>query len=84
MAKERFGGLKRWFAEKWTKPDGEECGTSKDKENPEKCRPSVKVSDKTPVTWSELDKNEKKTIIKNKQQANRENTQRASKTLKRS
>lgn len=78
---EKFSGLKRWFKEKWTKPDGEECGTSDDKNNPEKCRPSVKVTSKTPVTWSKLDEKEKKNIIKNKQEANKNNVQRASKTL---
>jgi hypothetical protein len=42
--------LKRWFKEKWTDEKGNVCGSSKNKKT-KKCRPSKKVSSKTPVTW---------------------------------
>jgi len=42
--------LKRWFKEKWTDQHGRPCGSSKTK-GVKKCRPSKKVSGKTPVTW---------------------------------
>jgi len=45
--------LKRWFEEKWTDEKGNVCGSSKNKKT-KKCRPSKKVSKKTPVTWSGL------------------------------
>jgi hypothetical protein len=45
--------LKRWFKEKWTDEKGNECGSSKNKKT-KKCRPSKKVSSKTPVTWKGL------------------------------
>lgn len=42
--------LKRWFKEKWTDQKGNACGSSKTK-GVKKCRPSKRVSKKTPVTW---------------------------------
>ncbi len=45
--------LKRWFKEKWTDEKGNVCGSSKNKKT-KKCRPSKKVSKKTPVTWGGL------------------------------
>ena len=45
--------LKRWFKEKWTDEKGNVCGSSKNKKT-KKCRPSKKVSSKTPVTWKGL------------------------------
>lgn len=68
------GGLKRWFKEKWTKPDGSECGSEKGKEDA-KCRPSKKVSSKTPVTWGEMSKSQKKKAISDKNKATREGKQ---------
>lgn len=67
--------LKRWFKEKWTRPNGEPCGTSPDTNKPQKCRPSKKVSSKTPKTWSEMGKKGKKKAAKEKQEANREGKQ---------
>lgn len=75
MPKPTTTGLARWHKEKWTKPDGKPCGTSKDKQNPEKCRPSVRVTSGTPKTWSELSSKEKKSAIRDKQKANRANRQ---------
>jgi hypothetical protein len=45
--------LKRWFAERWTNQRGEEGYKTKS----DVYRPSVRVSSKTPKTWSELTKN---------------------------
>ena len=59
-------GLKRWFAEKWTNQKGDECGSGTTKGVP-KCRPSRKVTDKTPKTWSELSASQKKRAISDKQ-----------------
>ena len=42
--------LKRWFKEKWKDEKGNPCGSSKNKAI-KKCRPTKKVSSKTPVTW---------------------------------
>lgn len=67
--------LKRWHKEKWTLPDGSECGSNKDKKNPGKCRPSKRVSSKTPKTWGEMSKKEKSSAISDKNKANRENEQ---------
>ena len=39
--------LKRWFKEKWTDEKGNVCGSTKNK-NTKKCRPSKRVSGKTP------------------------------------
>ena len=67
--------LKRWHKEKWTKPDGSPCGTNKDTKNPQKCRPSVKVSSDTPKTWKEMTVSEKRKAIRDKNQANKNNEQ---------
>ena len=42
--------LKRWFKEKWTDEKGNVCGSTKNKKT-KKCRPSKRVSSKTPKTW---------------------------------
>jgi hypothetical protein len=61
----RFGGIKRWMAEKWTAQDGSECGDYKGP-GQVKCRPSKKVNADTPVTWKELSPSEKKRAIADK------------------
>ena len=66
--------LKRWFKEKWTAQDGSECGDYKGRGRV-KCRPSRKVSKKTPKTWSELGPNGKKKAVRNKQAAHRKGHQ---------
>ena len=47
--------LKRWFKEKWTDQNGNACGSKKTK-GVKKCRPSKRVSKKTPVTWKGVGK----------------------------
>lgn len=67
--------LKRWHSEKWQLSDGSECGSNKDKKNPQKCRPSVRVSSKTPKTWGEMSDSEKKRAKADKAKANKKNQQ---------
>lgn len=67
--------LKRWHKEKWVLPDGSECGSNKDKKNPKKCRPSKRVSEKTPKTWSEMSESEKRAAKADKSKANKKNEQ---------
>jgi hypothetical protein len=57
--------LKRWFQEKWTDEKGNVCGSTKNK-NTKKCRPSKRVSGRTPKTWSEMSPAEKKKAIAEK------------------
>jgi hypothetical protein len=59
-------GLKRWFAEKWTNQKGDPCGSGTTKGVP-KCRPSKRITDKSPKTWSELSASQKKRAIADKQ-----------------
>ena len=68
------GGLKRWFKEKWTKPGGQECGSKEGKED-DKCRPSKRVSSKTPVTWGEMSKSQKSKAISDKRKATKSGKQ---------
>ncbi len=62
--------LKRWFQEKWVDvKTGKECGrksASKSKRAYPACRPSVRVSSKTPKTKSEMSSNEKAKFKRNK------------------
>jgi hypothetical protein len=57
--------LKRWFKEKWTDEKGNACGSTKNK-NTKKCRPSKRVSGKTPKTWREMSPAEKKKAVAEK------------------
>ena len=57
--------LKRWFKEKWKDEKGNACGSSKNKKT-KKCRPSKKVSKKTPRTWSSLSKSQKAKAVAEK------------------
>ena len=57
--------LKRWFKEKWTDEKGNPCGSKKNK-NTKKCRPSKRISSKTPRTWASLSKSEKSRIVREK------------------
>jgi len=43
----------RLMREKWTTQDGSPCGSKKFK-GVKKCRPTVRISKETPVTWQEL------------------------------
>ena len=55
--------LKHWFSEKWTDQDGNPCGSPKG-DKVKKCRPSKRVSKKTPKTWRQVDK--KKVVAEKK------------------
>lgn len=66
--------LRRWFKEKWTAQDGSECGDYKGRGRV-KCRPSKRVSDKSPQTWGEMSKEEKKKAVRKKQEAHRKGKQ---------
>ncbi len=66
--------LRRWFKEKWTAQSGEECGSYSGRGRV-KCRPSKKVSEKSPQTWGEMSGEEKKKAVRLKQKAHREGKQ---------
>lgn len=66
--------LKRWFKEKWTAQDGSKCGSYEGRGRV-KCRPSKKVSSKTPQTWGEMDAKEKKKAVRLKQKAHKKGHQ---------
>lgn len=56
--------LKRWFKEKWKDQNGNPCGGGKKKGGKKtrgikKCRPSKKISRKTPKTWKQVGKRKK-------------------------
>ena len=55
------GGLTRWFKEKWVDvKTGKPCGRSKGESRADPaCRPSKRVSSKTPKTASEMSSGEK-------------------------
>ena len=55
------GGLTRWFKEKWVDvKTGKPCGRSKGESRAyPACRPSKRVSSKTPKTASEMSSSEK-------------------------
>ena len=57
--------LKRWFKEKWTDEKCNVCGSTKNKKT-KKCRPSKRVSSKTPKTWKEMSPAEKKKAVAEK------------------
>ena len=57
--------LRRWFKEEWKDEKGNVCGSSKNK-NTKVCRPSKRVSGKSPKPWSEMTKAEKAKVVKAK------------------
>jgi len=57
--------LKRWFKEKWKDEKGNPCGSRKNK-NTKKCRPSKRVSKKTPVTWKGVGKRKAAVVAEKK------------------
>ena len=62
--------LKRWFKEEWVdvrsgKPCGRQAG---EKRGTPYCRPSKRVSERTPVTASEISEGQKKKRIAQKKQ----------------
>ncbi len=60
--------LKRWFKEKWVDVrSGKPCGRQKGEgRGTPYCRPSKRVSKRTPVTASELTESQKRSRIKEK------------------
>jgi hypothetical protein len=72
-------GLGRWFREKWKSQSGEECG-SYTGEGEVKCRPSKRITGKTPRTWGEMSKEEKQSAVRQKQEAKRKGHQFSSHT----
>lgn len=60
--------LKRWFKEKWVDTrTGKPCGRQKgEKRGTPYCRPSKRISSKTPKTASELTASEKRSRIAQK------------------
>ena len=57
--------LKRWFKEKWKDEKGNPCGSSKNK-GTKKCRPSKRISSKTPRTWGSMSKSQKAKAVAEK------------------
>ena len=57
--------LKRWFKEEWKDEKGNPCGSKKNK-NTKKCRPTKKVSSKTPVTWKGVGKRKASVVAEKK------------------
>ena len=62
------GGLTRWFKEKWVDvKTGKPCGRSKGESRAyPACRPSKRVSSKTPKTVGEMTKSEKERFKREK------------------
>ena len=62
------GGLTRWFEENWVDvKTGKPCGRSKgEKRGYPACRPSKRVSSKTPKTIGEMTKSEKERFKREK------------------
>ena len=83
----RHSGLKRWFKEKWVDvKTGKPCGRQKgDKRGYPACRPSKRVSNKTPKTASEMSSAEKARFKREKTSSKKITYQhRRNKTTKRS
>tara|TARA_R100000995_G_scaffold82614_2_gene56762 strand:- start:412 stop:666 length:255 start_codon:yes stop_codon:yes gene_type:complete len=57
--------LKRWFKEKWKDEKGNPCGSAKNKRT-KVCRPSRRVSSKSPKTWSQMTKAERSKVVRAK------------------
>jgi hypothetical protein len=57
--------LRRWFKEDWKDEKGNPCGSSKNKKT-KKCRPTKKVSSKTPRTWASLSPSQRRRAIAEK------------------
>jgi len=62
-------GIGRWMKEKWKDQYGKECGSGESykKGKYPKCRPSKRVSKKTPETWGQMTKSEKSKAVRRKQ-----------------
>ena len=60
--------LRRWFKEKWTDEKGNPCGSRKNRKV-KACRPSKRVSSKSPKPWSEMTKGEKLKVVRAKKKS---------------
>ena len=58
-------GLTRWNNEKWKDEKGNVCGSNKNK-NTKKCRPTKRVTNKTPTTWKEMSPTQRKKAVSEK------------------
>jgi hypothetical protein len=75
-------GLTRWYNEKWIDiKTNLPCGKAKTKEYYPTCRPSVRVTPKSPITASELSDYKKQRMIQKKQKA-KESTVRYKETIR--
>ncbi len=79
------GGLTRWFKENWVDvKTGKPCGRSKgEKRGYPACRPSKRVSNKTPKTVGEMTKSEKERFKREKTGKKKITYQHRRKTTKR-
>lgn len=62
-------GIGRWMKEKWKDQYGKSCGSGEayKKGKYPKCRPTKKVSKKTPQTWGQMSKSQKSKAVRRKQ-----------------
>ena len=58
-------GVTRWNREKWKDEKCNVCGSKKNK-GTKKCRPTVRVTKKTPVTWGQMTKSQKEAAVREK------------------
>lgn len=65
--------LVRWFQERWIDiQTNKPCGAVRSDSYYPTCRPSIKITDKTPVTASQLSYKAKASMIKQKQKAKKD------------
>ncbi len=62
---ESGANLKRWFKEEWKDEKGNVCGSSENKST-KVCRPSKRVSSKSPKSWGEMNQGEKSKVVQAK------------------
>jgi hypothetical protein len=65
---EEMNPLTRWFKEKWIDiATGKPCGRKKEEKHYPTCRPTVKISNQTPLLASQLSESNKKKLTNDKQ-----------------
>lgn len=64
-SKDSTKGVTRWNKERWKDEKGNECG-SKNNKGTKKCRPTIRVTKKTPVTWGQMTKEQKESSVREK------------------
>ena len=70
--RKKTADLRRWLDEEWVRDDGSPCGREdadgrKSKEKYPYCRPKKRVTEDTPVTWSEMSEHQKRKKKKEKE-----------------